>query len=111
MILSQYLQKVIMWSGILEDPIISAPIYRRKFKCRNVCGHARKPLIEFENQRVADSNLYLNLLHFLHQDGALPHLFPFRQWLHNNYPNQRIRRDSVEWPSRFPDLSPLDFFL
>lgn len=50
---------------------------------------------------------------WFHQDGAPPHYAVIvRQYLTNTFPNRWIgRRGEIEWPSRSPDLSPLDYFL
>ncbi|CAH0381470.1 unnamed protein product [Bemisia tabaci] len=47
------------------------------------------------------------------QDGAPPHFaLPVRAYLDAEFPGHWIgRRILVEWPSRSPDMSPLDSFL
>ena len=45
------------------------------------------------------------------QDGAPAHYKnEVRHYLNENLPNRWIgRRESIEWPARSPDLTPLDF--
>jgi hypothetical protein len=47
------------------------------------------------------------------QDGAPPRYgVDVRLFLNNIFPGRWIRcRGSIEWPTRLPDLSPLDIFL
>ena len=47
------------------------------------------------------------------QDGAPPHYaLEVRNFLNDNFPGQWIGRGSetIAWPPRSPDLTPLDFF-
>jgi hypothetical protein len=48
---------------------------------------------------------------FFMQDGAPPHWFgAVRVWLDERFPNRWIGRDGpISWPSRSPDLTPMDF--
>ena len=50
---------------------------------------------------------------YFQQDGAPPHYHrDVRACLDENLPNRWIERtDSIEFPPRSPDLTPLDFFL
>ena len=50
---------------------------------------------------------------YFQQDGASPHYSLVAcEWLNEKFPGRWIgRRGPTEWPSRSPDLSPLDFFL
>jgi hypothetical protein len=47
------------------------------------------------------------------QGRALPHYaVDVRTYLQNHLPNRWIgTRGPMEWPARFPDLTPLDYFL
>ena len=47
------------------------------------------------------------------QDGAPPHWgLVVRQFLNDTFPERWIERDGpIPWPPRFPDITPLDFFL
>ena len=46
-------------------------------------------------------------------DGALPHFaLAARAILHQRFPNKWIgRQGPTQWPARFPDLNPFDFYL
>lgn len=50
---------------------------------------------------------------YFQQDGAPPHYSrSVRQYLDEVFPDRWIgRRGAIEWPTRSPDLTPLDFFL
>jgi hypothetical protein len=50
---------------------------------------------------------------FYMHDGAPAHYAQsVRQFLDDTFPDQWIgRRGWIEWPARFPDLTPTDFFL
>lgn len=90
------------------------------------CAMSSKGIIGpffFENTVTGES--YLKLLrdefwplvqednYFFQQDGATPHYaIVVRDWLNQTMPERWIgRRGPVEWPSRSPDLTPMDFFL
>ena len=78
--------------------------------------------------RTLNAEMYLNMLQeqilpsmlnegdypvYFQHDGAPPHYgLQVRRYLDYQFPEAWIgRRGPVEWPPRFPDLSPLDFYL
>jgi hypothetical protein len=60
---------------------------------------------QFRRLLCKDSFLFM-------QDGASAHYAgDVREWLEQKFPGRWIgRRGSIEWPTRSPDLSPMDFF-
>ena len=48
---------------------------------------------------------------FSQQDVAPPHYaLRVRDYLNEVFPQRWLRRGSIEWPPRSPDLTPMDFF-
>lgn len=48
---------------------------------------------------------------FLQDWASSQYALPVRQYLDHRFPNRWIgRRGPIEWPTRLPDLSPLDFY-
>ncbi|CAH2003858.1 unnamed protein product [Acanthoscelides obtectus] len=74
----------------------------------NAIDPALIAIIENQNDRRYIANRLM-----FQQDGAPPHYaLRVRQYLDQTFPDRWIcRRGAIEWPSRSPDLSPLDFFM
>jgi hypothetical protein len=74
-----------------------------------------------EDPKPALAALFPNLLNsdlpdiriWYQQDGAPPHYAVIvRRYLDEVFPNRWVgRRGQTEWPTRSPDLTPLDFYL
>lgn len=58
-------------------------------------------------------NLVKTEVWVIHQDSASSHYaVPVRQFLNDLFPGRRIgRHGPIEWTTRSPDLSPLNYFL
>lgn len=111
---SQYSEKVNVWCAIFGDQILG-PI----FFDGNINGGGFLNFLEGEFREILD-NLPLNRRQnlFFQLDGAPCHFsLQVRNWLNTNFPNKWIGRGNYQdlrfchWPSRSPDLTPLDYFL
>ena len=104
---TQFPEKVNVWAGLFAGHVIG-PF----FIDGNLTGERYLQLLR---QEIVPSinNLTPNMdITWYQQDGAPPHFsHEVREFLDVTFPNRWIgRRGTIEWPSRSPDLSPLDFF-
>ena len=110
-------QKVLVWAGFSGNGTIFGPYffdvnvngekYRRMIKDRLILDLMR----EFEYVFNYPDVVFPNLWWF--QDGAPPHRERHvMELLRSVFPNKIVSlNQEIEWPSRSPDLTPLDLFL
>lgn len=98
-----------VWTGILNNRIIGPIVLPNRMTGQNFLQFLRDDITDELDNLPLDCvrNLWFQL------DGAPPHYAAdVRDWLNFNFPNRWIGRGGpVAWPSRLPDLNPLDFFL
>lgn len=99
-----------VWIGIIGNQLIGPHFFPENLNgvdYLNFLQHDLPNLLDELNldRRQRDSIIF-------QQDGAPPHFNnDVRDWLSLNYPTWVGRGGPVAWPSRSPDLSPLDFFV
>ena len=98
--------KLIVWCGIMHNKIIGPFFFAEKSITAQIYLNL---LTEYVSPQLEQ---YQPLVIF-QQDGAPPHWgLAVRQFLNDAFPDTWIRRDGpILWPPRFPDITPLDFFL
>lgn len=105
----QYSFKTNVWCGILNTQIVGPFFFRENLNARRYLNFLETEVSEFlDNLSLRERrDLYFQ------QDGASIHCTAdVRFWLDENFGNKWIGRFSENsWPSRSPDLTPLDFFL
>ncbi|XP_063240478.1 uncharacterized protein LOC134541176 [Bacillus rossius redtenbacheri] len=112
-----------------ENPHASRALVRDSPKFYVWCGLMSTRIIGpfFFAEKTITANVYLDMLTefavpqldgiqhhvILQQDGAPPHWgMAVRAYLNEQFPDRWIGRDGpIPWPSRSPDITPLDFFL
>ena len=96
--------KVNVWCGLMKDRVIG-PFF---FAEPTVTARTYLDMLElYVVPQLPAGTIY-------QQDGAPPHYaLEVRKFLNDNFPGQWIGRGSetIAWPPRSPDLTPLDFFL
>ncbi|KAG5894615.1 hypothetical protein JTB14_026146 [Gonioctena quinquepunctata] len=106
-------QKLNVWAGIFGDRLIGPVFLDGKLTEETYL----ELLNEFVYPQLVDIIENDDRYHEDHlifqQDGAPPrYAQPVRAFLDRMFPGSCIgRRGSIEWPARYPDLTPLDFFL
>ena len=98
--------KVNVWCGIMCNRII------RPF-CFHEASITADVYLVFLTEYVAPQLIEFQPTNIFQHDGASPHWgLHVREFLNETFPNRWIGRDGpIPWPSRSPDITPLDFFL
>ena len=106
--ISQQGPGAMVWRGILDDRIIG-PFF---IEDGTITGQRYLKLLEEEMWPAIANHPRVSQL-FFQQDGAQPHYARVvREWLDTKFPGHWIRRrGTIDWSSRSPDLTPLDFWL
>lgn len=104
---TQFPEKVNVWAGLFSGHVIGPFFIEGNLTGDRYLQLLREEIVPAINNLTADINLT-----WFQQDGAPPHFTrEVREFLDVTFPNRWIgRRGPIEWPSRSPDLSPLDFF-
>lgn len=100
-----------MWAGILNNQLIGPIEIPRRLNSENYLHFLRN--IEIL-EHFEDINLETLRTMWIQHDGAPAHYgIEVRNYLNNNYPGRWIGRGSqtLAWPARSPDLTPLDFYV
>ena len=98
---------ITVWGGITSAGLVGPFFFES-----TVTGALYLKMLQEKVWSVISQREHIGELYF-QQDGAPPHYATIvRNWLDDNFPNRWIGcRGPVEWPPRWPDLSPPDFFL
>lgn len=104
---TQYPEKINVWAGITVNHLIGPFFIEGTLTGRKYLELLQDHIIPSIRNFFPNGDIYFQ------QDGAPPHYTrAVRELLNNTFPGRWIgRRGGIEWPSRSPDLSPLDFFL
>jgi len=106
---TQYPEKLKVWAGILNDQIIGPFFIEGKLNSEKyedmVHNEIVSRIMEITGQNFEHT--------YFQQDGASPHYGRnVRNYLDIVFNNRWIgRKGYIQWPSRSPNLSPLDYFL
>lgn len=93
----------------IGDVLIGPIVIPQRLNSENYLNFLRNDL----NLLLEDIDLQTRITMWFQHDGAPPHFGrAVRDWLNRAYPDRWIGRgsDSIAWPARSPDLTPLDFF-
>ena len=98
--------KLIVWCGIMHDKIISPFFFAEK-------SITVQNYLDLLTEYVSPQLKQYQPLVIFQQDGAPLHCgLAVRQFLNDTFPERWIGCDGpIPWPPRFPDVTPLDFFL
>ena len=98
---------VTVWGGLCISGLIGPFFFDNTVTTESYLKMLNEKLWPIVSNRDDYADLYFQ------QDGAPAHYaVSVRKWLDEHFPGRWIgRRGAVEWPSRSPDLTPLDFFL
>lgn len=104
---TQFPQKINVWAGLFAGHVIGPFFIDGNLTGQRYLQLLQQEIVPAINNLSPDINLT-----WYQQDGAPPHFSrEVREFLDVTFPNRWIgRRGPIEWPSRSPDLSPLDFF-
>lgn len=107
---SQYSQKVNVWCGILGDRLIGPFFFNENLTAERFLDFLENSLWDVIEELPIQTRLDM----YFQLDGASVHNAAIvREWLNEHFPNKWIGRNSplIQWPTRSPDLTPLDFYL
>lgn len=106
----QYQFSVNMWAGIIDNKLIGPIELPARLNAEHYLNFLRDDL----NTLLEDIDLETRRLMWYQHDGAPPHYARVvRNYLNQEFPDRWIGRGSetIQWPPRSPDLTPLDFYL
>lgn len=109
---TQYPEKSNVWGGILGNKIIGPFFIDGNLNGEKYHEMLHDQIVPAIRDAAAERNINFNDIYF-QQDGAPAHFtLNVRGYLNLTFPNRWIGRGSYfAWPPRFPDLTPLDYFL
>ena len=108
-------QSVRVWAGVIDNNIIGPFFYAGNMNSQryiNMVVNQIVPSLQQLGYRQGRCGIYFPGLFYI-QDGAPCHTsHQSRAVLEQYFPNKVVSRfNTVEWPARSPDLTPLDFWL
>ena len=98
-----------VWCGVLGNKLIGPFVFDN-----NLTGNMYEAFLRNElPSLLEDIPLMIRSQMYLQHDGAPPHYTRHvRDYLNESFPNRWLGRGGpIAWPSRSPDLTPLDYYL